>query len=156
MNANNAGAYGIGLAFWENGVLLGILPLISVIATYVLLSTGGSTASLVYNSISTANPGLFNQVNVALPTILFGILERVSSIIMHYSWGLLCVVAAVYKKRRYLFIALPMGLVDFLVPFSSSMPLYIFESLVFLIAVISLAAARLSTRNLKTITIATS
>ena len=38
LESKDAESYGIGLAFWENGVLLGILPLINLLAIYMLLS----------------------------------------------------------------------------------------------------------------------
>jgi hypothetical protein len=44
--------YGISLAFWENGILLGALSLVSLVADYAILSTGSgsSIAQTVYNA----------------------------------------------------------------------------------------------------------
>jgi len=44
----DAGAYGISLAFWENGVYLGLFSLISIVSIYGVLAAGppGSKAAL--------------------------------------------------------------------------------------------------------------
>ena len=59
---------------------------------------------------------------------------------LHISWGFLAFVAAFYKKNTYLLIALPMGMVDFFVPFSTAYGeagLVAFEALFFIIALVS-------------------
>jgi hypothetical protein len=138
----DAGAYGISLAFWENGIYLGLFSLISLVSIYAVLATGpGSSATLVYNALQKGESALFDPPSVALSPVAFGILERISSIMLHCAWGYLTVLAAVYKKKIYLAIALPMGLVDFFVPFASELGLAAFEGIIFLIAVISLLAA---------------
>jgi len=68
-------------------------------------------------------------------------LERISSILSHCAWGYLCVLAAVFKRNIYFAIALPMGLVDFFVPFVNLLGLPLFEGIVFLFSVASLLIA---------------
>jgi YhfC intramembrane metalloprotease len=138
----DAGAYGISLAFWENGIYLGLFSLVSLISIYAVLAAGpGASATLVYNALQKGEPALFNPPSVALSPVAFGILERISSIMLHCAWGYLTVLSAVYRKKNYLAIALPMGLADFFVPFASELGLATFEGIVFLIGVVSLLVA---------------
>ncbi len=55
--SKDAEAYGIGLAFWENGVLLGALPLINLLASYVLLASNMSET--LASQMSNSQPALF-------------------------------------------------------------------------------------------------
>ena len=124
----DAGAYGISLAFWENGVYLGLFSLISLVSIYAVLAIGSpATAKLVYNALLTGQASLFDPPATALPLVGFGILERISSILAHCAWGYLTVLAVVYKKNVYLAVALPMGLIDFFVPFANILGLAEFE-----------------------------
>ena len=148
MSGGDAWGYGIGLAFWENGVLLGALPLINLAATYLLLASGGSVAGLTYSTLASAQPSLFYPVAQALPLVGLGILERASSIMIHVAWGFLAVTAAFYRKWRYLAIALPMGLVDALVPFAGTLGVPVFEAVIFAISLAALLAAVWVGRNL--------
>ncbi len=129
--SRDAEAYGIGLAFWENGVLLGALPLINLLVSYILLvsNMSGTLASQISNS----QPTFFYPPGQILPLIAWGTLERISSLLAHFSWGYLTVLAATFRKWRYFVIALPMGLLDALVPFARAMSLPVFESLIFAI-----------------------
>ncbi len=131
MKIEAAPAYGMGLAFWENGVLLGVFAL----PVLVWAITSGKTA-LQYGSPS-----------VVLWLVALGTLERVSSILIHFSWGILTVVAAVSGKMKYLYVALPMGFVDALVPFAPSLGLATFELIVFTISLASLLATYVLTKN---------
>ena len=141
LRRDDAGAFGIGLAMWENGVLIGALTLINYVAYYALLSSGGTLAAQLYGTLSKDAPALFNPPAAALPLVGYAVLERVSSLLIHFSWGYLVVLAAALKKKPLFFAALPMGLVDFLPPFAGSMGLAAFEALVFAIGVASLAVA---------------
>ena len=131
MKAEDADGYGIGLAFWENGVLLGALTLVNLISDYAILSlgSGSSVAQLVYNALATSTPSYFDPPIKALPLIGFGFMERVSSLLFHFSWGYLCLLAAAFKRRHLFFVALPMGLLDFLVPFASVIGIALFETI---------------------------
>ncbi len=133
-------SYGLLLAFWENGILLGVLPIINIISAFAIIHGGTAASSTVYNSIASSNPSLLLG-GIPTVSILLGILERVSSIIIHLSWGILAFAAAFYGRKKYLALALPMGLVDFFVPFSKSIGIFHFEILIFLISVASLALA---------------
>lgn len=143
LRIEHAQGYGAALAFWENGILLGAITLVNLIVAYVIIAVGPAAAAhAIYSSMFASEPALFNQVSLpVLLSILLGMLERVSSIILHFAWGYLVVVAAVLKKKKYLLIALPMGLVDVLVPYASTMPLWVFESMVFVISIVALAIA---------------
>ena len=93
-------------------------------------------------------PGLFASSSTALSSVALGVGERVSSIMIHVAWGYLCVMAAVYRKKWLFLIALPMGFVDFLVPFAQN-SLVAFEAVVFVLALISVAVAWFATRTVR-------
>ena len=131
MRAEQAPAYGAALAFWENGILLGVIALPGLAW---VIATGGS-------GLPSGSPGQVLQL------VALGTLERVSSIIAHFSWGILCMIAAATKKTKYLVVALPMGFIDFLVPFAPSMSLVAFELIVFSLSVLCLAAAYMLTKD---------
>jgi len=137
LESKDAEAYGIGLAFWENGVLLGIIPMIGLLTIIMLLSSNfaPNISGTIYSLVINNQPGLFLSPAQALPLIAWGTLERVSSLFAHFSWGYLTLLAATLRKRRYFGIALPMGLLDTLVPFAQNFSVPLFELLVFAIAV---------------------
>ncbi len=142
IDAGDAEGYGVSLAFWENGVLLGALALFNLAVLYVLIATNLLPPSL-YQTVVTSEPSVFDPPSQLLFPVALGILERFSSFLLHFSWGYLCVLAAYLHKRKYLAVALPMGLVDALVPFAGEIPLWEFEAILFLIA---LGAAGLTWR----------
>ena len=148
LKANDAEGYGISLALWENGVLIGGSLLISYAIYYATLSAGsGAAAEQMYATLIQSAPSLFDAPSSALPLIGYAILERVSSLLIHFSWGYLCVLAAVFKKRAFLLAALPMGLVDFFDPFAGSLGTGAFEGLIFAIALVCVAVALTMTRG---------
>jgi hypothetical protein len=138
IGARDGEGYGVSLAFWENGVLLGALPLFSLAITYLLIADGLLSQSL-YQSVVNSEPSAFLPPLQQLVPTAFGILERFSSFLLHFSWGYLCVLAAYLHKRRYLALALPMGMVDALLPFAGDVPLWVFETALFLIALVAFA-----------------
>ena len=146
---DDAEGYGVGLAFAENGLLLGVLYLVNLITYYVVLSMNTSVAASLYDQLMNAQPGLFSQSPSVLPHVGLGILERVSSLFFHFSWGYLCVFAVALRKYRFLFLALPMGLIDALVPFTSVIGLVEWELLLFGLGVLSVIAALVATRNVR-------
>jgi hypothetical protein len=143
LQVSDAVTYGLGLSFWENGVLLGVLSLFNLLVVYLLLLSPSSIATTVYQDLSSASPNLFLPPASLLPGVLLGTLERVSSMLAHIAWGILVVLAAVTGKMRYLAYALPMGLVDALVPFASD-HIYLFEGGVFLLSLGFIFVARKS------------
>jgi hypothetical protein len=151
LGANDAEGFGIGLGFWENGILLGALGLVSLVSDYFIIAAGGGLALTVYDAVNKAQPSLFDSPIKVLPLLGFPFLERLTSAIFHFCWGYLCVLAAVFSKRKYLFLALPMGLLDFLVPFAPSLGTVSFEILIFLLAIGALAITLFVTRNLRKI-----
>jgi membrane metalloprotease YhfC-like protein len=127
-------AYGISLAFWENGILIGALTLLNLSVAYILIAEG-LYPSPVYQALVTSSPSLFDPPQQLLVPIAFGVLERISSLLAHFAWGYLCVMAVCMRKRTYLVIAMPMGLVDALVPFAQEVPLWEFETVIFAVSV---------------------
>ncbi|MDV3276877.1 MAG: YhfC family glutamic-type intramembrane protease [Nitrososphaerales archaeon] len=125
--------FGLSLAFWENGVLLGLLSLLNLSVLYLLLGSGTGDAQVVYNQLVSTTPYLFLPPLNLLPSVLIGALERVSSMLAHVAWGVLCVIAAATGNRRFFYAALPMGLIDALVPFAS-LDTNVFEAVVFLLS----------------------
>jgi hypothetical protein len=134
LRTTDAVPFGLSLSFWENGVLLGALSILNLSVTYLLLTTGTSEAAKTYAQLVAAQPALFMPPASLLPLELIGTLERISSMLVHTAWGVLCVLAAVTGRKRYLAYALPMGLVDALVPFAS-LNSNLFEAVVFLLSV---------------------
>ena len=148
LRRRDAEGYGAGLAFWESAVLLGALSLVNLIAYYAILSSNQSVSQTVYDLLSKNAPGLFNPPAQAIRSVFLGTLERVSSILVHLAWGYLCVMAAVFGRRRLFVIAVPMGFIDFLVPFSPVVGPVVFEAILFAIAVASVLVAYFATRSL--------
>jgi hypothetical protein len=142
-----AQGYGLSLGFWEDAVLVAIPLLLDYTVYYVTLSGSGSTSQTLFGLLHSRAPELFYPAKKALPLVALSILERVSSFISHFSWGYLCVLAAVFKKRRYLWAALPMGFVDFLVPFADTLGVLHFELLIFLLAALSFFVSQVITRG---------
>jgi hypothetical protein len=142
LKANDAEGYGISLALWENGVLIGGSLLVDYAIYYATLSSrSGATAVQMFATLLQSAPALFDPPSSALPLIGYAIMERVSSLLIHFSWGYLCVLAAVFNKRTFLLVALPMGLVDFFTPFAGSLGTGAFEGLIFAIALACVAVA---------------
>ncbi len=148
LEKKDAEAYGSGLAFWENAALLGILSLINLFAYYSILSTNTPLAQTLYDQLNKNSPGLFAPATEALKSVAIGIVERTSSILIHFAWGYLCFMAAYFHKKRLFLIALPMGFVDFLVPFAQIWGILFFEGVVFALSVLSLIVAWYATRDL--------
>lgn len=134
LKASDAVPYGLSLAFWENGVLLGLVSALNFGVLYLLLAGGGSEAATVYSQLVTSQPGLFQPTATLLPSILIATLERFSSLLAHLAWGMLCVFSAVSGKKRYLAYALPMGLLDATVPFAH-LNIDLFEAGIFILSV---------------------
>ena len=149
LERKDAEAYGSGLAFWENAGLLGILSLINLIAYWSILQTNTPLAQTLYSQLKSNAPDLFVPAAQAIGSVAIGTLERVSSILFHFAWGYLCVMAAVYRKKRLLLVALPMGFVDFLVPFILPSNIIVFEAAIFGLSVLSVLAAWYTTKQLR-------
>lgn len=151
MRQSDAVAYGLGLAFWENGVLLGVVALVSTFSYFIVLSQGGQAAESMYGLLSSSQPRLFYSPQSALPLVGWGLLERVSSLMVHLSWGYLCVKSVAQHKRELLFLALPMGFIDFLVPFLQILTVPLFEIVVFMLAAICVFMSVYATRSNRTV-----
>ena len=149
--ATDAEGYGISLGFWENGMLLGALSLVSLIADYAILSaaSGSSIAQTVYSALLAKAPAYFETPAQAVPTIALSILERVSSLLFHFSWGYLCFLAAFFNNKRLFYIALPMGMIDFTVPFGGALGGPLFETMLFILTLITVFVAWFMTKNIR-------
>lgn len=142
LKAEDAEGFGLGLAFWENGVLISMPLLLNYIIYYAAFASPGSgIAQTLYPILSKDAPGLFLPPAGALPLVAYAVLERASSVMAHLAWGTLAMVAAVRRRWIYLAVAVPIGFIDFLVPFSASLGLGVFESIVFLVAAVGLTVA---------------
>jgi hypothetical protein len=146
LEKSDAEAYGAGLAFWENAGLLGTLSLVNLVTYWFILSANTPLAQTLYAQLNTNAPSLFAPASTALPNVAIGVFERISSILIHFAWGYLCIMATVYKKKRLFLFALPMGFVDFLVPFASY-SVMLFEVTVFALSVLSVAVTWYATRQ---------
>lgn len=89
-------AYGAYLAFFENAVLLGVLPLLSLVAA--------ASPSLQL----TSNPYAANVLPLALPYLG----ERTASLLAHAVWGLVAYWALWQRKPWLLLSTLPLALLD--------------------------------------------
>jgi hypothetical protein len=148
LERKDAEAYGSGLAFWENAIILGLLSLINLVAYYSILSSNTTLAQNLYTQLNANAPQLFTPAPEALRAVALYVVERTSSILIHLAWGYLCFMAAYYHRRRLFLIALPMGFIDFLVPFAQN-AIFIFEAMVFALAVISMLIAWYVTRTIR-------
>jgi hypothetical protein len=148
LNAKDAEGYGLGLAFWENVGYVGILGLLNLVSVYLALAFGGPIAQRVYSQLIISKPELFDPPSLALPLVGYGLLERVTSLLFHFSWGYLCILAAALHKRKYLLLALPMGFLDFFVPFAATMGLLWFELFIFALGLGVLGLTILVSRSL--------
>ena len=147
--ANDDEGFGLGLAFWENAAVVGGFGLLNLVIIYITFAIGGPTAEALHAQVVNANPDLFAPPAQAITMIVYGLLERVSSLIFHFAWGLLCLLSAVTRKRMYFEVALPMGLVDFLVPFAKILTIPVFEIGIFILAVLSLQLSLHVTREVR-------
>jgi len=147
MKKKDGVGYGLGLAFWENGILLSATSLLSLLSYSTTIAQGGTTAESIYTLLSKSQPQLFYPPLEALQIIGWGVLERISSLMAHLSWGYLCLKSAVSHSSKYLLIAFAMGFMDFLVPFAQTMPVPLFEILVFMLASLCVLAAVYATRR---------
>jgi uncharacterized membrane protein YhfC len=141
-------AYGSGLAFWENVFLISIISLVNLVSWYFLIAGGGSLAQLTYDQLAESAPVLFSSNPQALGLVALGTVERISSVMFHIAWGYLCFMAVVYRKKKLFLIALPMGFVDFFVPFAGA-SLVLFEVGLFVLAATSLFVAWYVTKELR-------
>jgi hypothetical protein len=148
LDVRDAEAYGSGLAFWENAVFLSALSLVNLVSYYFILSSGGALAQTLYDQLYTAAPTLFAPASEAAGLVAIGIWERMSSLLIHVAFGYLCFMAVVHRDKRLFLLALPMGLVDFFVPFAQNNVL-LFEGLVFAIAVDSALVAWFAVKLIK-------
>jgi hypothetical protein len=145
MEASDAEGYGVSLAFWENAILLGALSLVNLTATYAMIAEGLLPQS-IYQSLLSSSPGLFYPPQQLAPLVVLATLERVSSFLAHFAWGYLCVLSVCLRKPVYLAIALPMGMIDALVPFAQELPVWEFEAIIFALSLGFFAVALLATR----------
>ncbi|MDG6907819.1 MAG: YhfC family intramembrane metalloprotease [Nitrososphaerota archaeon] len=145
----DAESFGLGLAFWENGVLIGIPLLLNYVTYYLILTTPNSSlAETVYSALLKDSPNLFNGPYRALAIVGLSVLERISSLFAHFSWGFLAVVSAIYRRRDLITLVLPVGfLIDFLVPFASRMGTAEFELIIFTIGSVGLIVSLLIRRK---------
>ena len=143
LSAEDSEGYGLSLALWENGVFLAIPLLLNYLVYYVTLSDPNSSlAQTLYPLLVKAEPSLFYSTTQALPVIGYGILERITSLIGHFSWGYLAVLSATSGRRRYLAVAMPIGfIIDFMVPFQHQLGTGLFEMLIFVVSIVGLLAA---------------
>jgi hypothetical protein len=140
-NRDDAVGYGLGLAMWENGVLISIPLLVNYVTYYSILSGSGAAAQQLYQVLITSSPSLFLGPAQLLPLMGYSILERISSLLFHLAWGYLCVLSAATAKRSLFFVALPMGLVDFLVVYASVIGFAMFELILFLLGLLFIGMA---------------
>lgn len=81
--------YGVALAFWENAVLLGLLslPYAFILNNTVVLTT-------------------------LLQLIITKIVDRTSSLLLHYSWGVTACLSHRKNNIKYIIVTAPFGFVD--------------------------------------------
>jgi hypothetical protein len=138
---NDAVGYGLGLAMWENGVLISTPLLVNYVTYFIVLSSGGTAAQQLFDLLRIRSPSLFLAPSQVLPLIGYSILERISSLLVHLSWGYLCVLSAVSAKRSLFVAALPMGMIDFFVVYTSVIGVATFELTLFLIGLLCIGVA---------------
>ena len=149
LETGDAEAYGLGLAFWENAGYLGVLGMFSLLSIYLTLSAGSISSLELYSNLITNRSTLFYPPSQALPLIGFSILERVSSLLFHFCWGYLCLLSAFTHNRRYFLAALPMGLLDFFVPFANYFGIPFFELFIYVLGLGTLGVTMFITKGVR-------
>jgi len=147
LRAKDSEAYGLGLAFWENVGYLGVLGLFSLLSIYLTLGSGTISSLELYSNLAANRPALFYPLSQALPLIGFSILERVTSLLFHFCWGYLCLLSASTHQRRYFLFALPMGLLDFFVPYANYLGIPIFEAFIYALGLANLGITLFITKK---------
>lgn len=147
LSVKDSEAYGLGLAFWENAGYLGILGLFSLLSIYLTLSVGTISSVELYSSLVANRPALFYPPSQALPLIGFSILERVTSLLFHFCWGYLCLFSAFKHKRSYFLAALPMGLLDFFIPYATYLGVPVFELFIYVLGLATLGFTLFITKD---------
>jgi len=84
----NPKTYGIGLAFWENAIFVGLLEL-----PYAFIATTTTALSLSY-------------------FVAIKIMDRTSSLLIHYCWGVSAYYSFWRKELKYIISVAPLGMVD--------------------------------------------
>jgi uncharacterized membrane protein YhfC len=148
ITSSDSESFGLGLAFWENAILLALPLLFDYVLYYAVLSQPGSgAAQTLYQLLAKDSPGLFYAPSAALPVVGYAVLERVSSLLGHLSWGMLAVYGTVNRRWGFLAAALPIGFViDFLVPFAGTLGLGAFEAAIFAVGAVALVGTLFLTR----------
>ena len=147
LKAKDSEAYGLGLAFWENAGYLGVLGLFSLLSIYLTLGSGTISSLELSSNLIANRPALFYPLSQALPLIGFSILERVTSLLFHFCWGYLCLLSASKHNRRYFLAALPMGLLDFFVPYANYLGIPIFELIIYVLGLSTLGVTLFITKK---------
>ena len=147
LKAKDSEAYGLGLAFWENAGYLGVLGIFSLLSIYLTLTAGTVSSLQLYSNLVVNRPALFYSPSQALPLIGFSILERVTSLLFHSCWGYLCLLSASKHRIRYFLVALPMGLLDFFVPYANYLSIPIFESFIYVLGLCALGVTLFITKK---------
>jgi len=147
LSTKDSEAYGLGLAFWENAGYIGILGLFSLLSIYLTLSVGTTSSVALYSNLVANRPALFYPSSQALPLIGFSILERVTSLLFHFCWGYLCLLSALTHKRFYFLAALPMGLLDFFIPYANYLGIPIFELFIYTLGLVTLGVTLFITKG---------
>ncbi|MDT7901390.1 MAG: hypothetical protein RRE78_05765 [Acidianus sp.] len=84
----NPKTYGIGLAFWENAIFVGLLELPNA-----FIETTTTVLPLLY-------------------IVIIKIMDRTSSLLIYYSWGISAYYSFWRKELKYIFTVAPLGMVD--------------------------------------------
>jgi hypothetical protein len=90
----NPKTYGIGLAFWENAIFVGLLEL-----PYAFTATTTTVLSSYFVAIK--------------------IMDRTSSLLIHYCWGVSAYYSSWRKELKYIISVAPLGMVDSLAAYVS-------------------------------------
>ena len=90
--------YGTYLAFFENAVLLGALPLLGLVVV----------SSSAIHAPASGDPYAANVLPLALPYVF----ERLSSLIAHAVWGLVVYVALWQRRPLLVLTVLPLAMID--------------------------------------------
>lgn len=127
-------SYGTMLAFWENGILEGLIVLINVATLLALQKYNPALVEQILRS----QPALAYPTSQLLPYIGLGALERVSSFLAHASWGSFAYYYLFNRSKRFFLIAL-LGYIDAFVIIMRNriLPLYLGEIIVFAISLLA-------------------
>lgn len=143
------GNYGLGLAFWENAGYLGVLGMFSLMSIYFSRFRYHLFSRIVFQSDRQQTCALLSAIK-STPADRLQFTRAGGLSLISFLLGYLYLLSASLHKRRYFLVALPMGLLDFFVPFANYLGIPIFELFIYLLGLGTLGITLFITKRVRT------